>query len=100
MDVYHAIDAAIANPSPQYGDAVTLLSNYSTDVQAQLITAIYLGGSLLHRTTIPQDEDLTRTVIEPEKFAEVVVKRANVIVRYLEKAKECAFNSNFDLRQL
>ena len=100
MDIYQAINAAMENPPNNRDDATALLSHYSPDVQAQLVTAVYLGKNLLNQSKIPAGEDLSRTVSEREEFPDILAKHSHVMVQYLGKLKECAANSNYDLRKL
>lgn len=101
--VYDAIQDFISAGRLSESEAADLLSRYSSKVQEQLICAMYLGNAHLDYTELKESGDnyigYTDHIPQSDYAKKIYEKNTNV-PRYLEKALECARNSEFDLTRL
>ena len=105
MDIYHAIDATIQRPPRKLAQAQALLSQYSLDVQAQLIAAVYLGRDHIHSTTMRDDTDWTHRAVDhisTQNYAQILFEKSssNATTKYLTSLLRCSKASEYDLNKM
>lgn len=93
------------NPPRSEAEARALLGQYSPDVQAQLINALYLGRDHIHSAQMQEDADWSRNAtdhISPKDYVRILYEKASAdaSTTYLDKLLFCAAASGYDLKQM
>ena len=84
-------------------DAQSFLDTLSSEVQQQLISAIYLGREHIHSTELRKDIEINRLYndhITKDQYARVIHDKGENVTTYLNKLESCANASGFDLNNL
>lgn len=103
MPIYRAIKAYKASIPSSVEAAQTFLTTLPPLVQAQLISAIYLGREHIHCSQLRSDLPISRSYmmhIGQDGYAELLFRKGVDAANYLDKLVACARASNFDLNQL
>lgn len=103
MPIYNAIQNLKNIVPTSEAAAQQFLNTLPTNVQEQLICAIYLGRDHLHDTSLRADATLSRSAtdhIDRAEYARIIHEKGSNAVTYLDKLVECAQASKFDLNSL
>lgn len=83
------------------------LDQYSESVQLQFVSALYHGRTHIHQTEFSIDGEDPRIFgtknadhIPNNEYARLIWEKGNNVVTYLNKFRECANNSNFNINSL
>ena len=103
MPLYSAMqDLKISQPDSEE-QARDFLETLDDKVQAQLITAVYLGRDHLHSKELRSDVSISREhvdLIDRTSYPKILFEKRGNIPLYFDKLTECANASGFDLNQL
>lgn len=102
-----SLEHAIHTFTPQSEQNVQyFLDQYPASVQLQFVSALYHGRTHIHQTEFSTDEDPrilgTKNAdhIQSNEYARLIWEKGNNVVTYLNKFRECAHHSNFDINSL
>ncbi|WP_019384799.1 hypothetical protein [Acinetobacter venetianus] len=92
-------------PRPEQ-DVQSFLDQFPASVQLQFVSALYHGRTHIQHTKFTTDED-PRTIgttnadhISSNEYARLIWEKGDNVIVYLNKFRECANNSNFDINTL
>lgn len=102
------LEHAISTFTPQPEKNVQyFLDQYPASVQLQFVSALYHGRTHIHQTEFSINEEDPRIFgtknadhIPNNEYARLISEKGNNVVTYLNKFRECANNSNFDINSL
>jgi len=104
MPFYIAMNSLKTNIPASVAAAQNFLSTLSPNVQAQLISAIYLGREHIHSSKLRNDEiEISRSYtdhIGQDEYAHLLYEKGENVIIYLNKLDACAKASGFDLNTL
>lgn len=103
MSVVNAITSLKAIVPLTAADARAFLEVLPTDIQDQLIAALYLGREHIHCSKLRDDIEMSRLYtdhISRDEYANVLSEKGTNVATYLNKLEECASASGFDLEML
>lgn len=84
----------------------TFLNQYSPKVQQQFVSALYHGRTHIHQNKFSEDEHpakygiLNANHISANEYARLISEKGQNVATYLNKFKECARNSEFEINSL
>ena len=102
------LEHAINSFAPGSEQAVQyFLDQYSVPVQLQFVSALYHGRTHIHQTEFSTESEDPRILgtenadhIPSNEYARLIWEKGNNVATYLNKFRECAKNSNFDINSL
>ncbi len=103
MTLCEAIDKLNQGVPSSVSGAQDFLNTLPLDVQQQLISAIYLGSDHMQSSKLRDDLEISRSYtdhIGQDQYAEVLHKKRDVCLNYLNKLQACANASGFDLNKI
>jgi len=104
MSIHAAISTLKSSLPMSVEDAQAFLDTLSSDVQKQLISAIYLGRDHIHSDKLLEDAEMSRSYtdhIKKDEYANIIHEKGlDSITTYLNKLEACAKASGFDLNTL
>ncbi|MCU7696999.1 hypothetical protein OD757_07165 [Acinetobacter sp. AYS6] len=84
-------------------DVKYFLNRYPTTVQQQLVSALYHGRDHLHKSSLSDNSVIsTKNIdhIENSKYSNLIFEKGANVATYLQKFRECAAASNFNIDAL
>ncbi|MFI8145045.1 hypothetical protein [Acinetobacter sp. ABJ_C5_2] len=84
-------------------DVKIFLSQYSALVQQQFVSALYIGRDHLHHNSLRQDIEISSQNydhIRDSEYTRLIFEKGANVATYLQKFRECATASNFNIDAL
>ncbi|MDR6798341.1 hypothetical protein [Acinetobacter calcoaceticus] len=84
-------------------DVKFFLSQYSALVQQQFVSALYIGRDHIHYSSLRKDIDVSRQNydhIQASEYSRLIFEKGSNVSTYLQKFRECATASNFNIDTL
>ena len=102
------LENAMNTFTPQSKEKVQdFLDQFPESVQLQFVSALYHGRTHLHQTEFSTERGDPCSIdtgnadhIASNEYAKLISEKGSNVVTYLNKFKECANNSNFDINTL
>lgn len=103
MSIYTAINSLQANIPRSVAEAQSFLDKLPSDIQEQLICAIYLGREHIHSSQLRDDIEISRSYtdhVSQDEYARILHEKGSNVITYLKQLDVCAKASGFDLNTL
>lgn len=103
MPIYNAMNTLKASIPSSPEAAQVFLNTLPSDVQEQLVCAIYLGREHIHSSELRNDIEISRAYtdhINKVDFARIIHEKGDNVITYLDKLVACSKASGIDLRTL
>ncbi len=103
MPIYSAMNNLKSCIPLSVADAQAFLDTLPSDVQEQLISAVYLGREHIHCSSLRADMVINRSYtdhISKGDYARILHEKGQNLITYLDKLESCATASDFDLNTL
>lgn len=103
MPIYNAMNNLKASIPRSAEAAQVFLNTLSSNVQEQLISAIYLGREHINSIKLRDDVEINRSYIDhvnKNEYAQIIYEKGDNVITYLDKLVECAKASGVDLKTL
>lgn len=103
MNIYAAIDKLKSSIPRSVADAQVFLDTLPSNVQEQLISAVYLGREHIHSSSLRDDLEVNRSYtdhLSKDEYAEILHEKGENLIIYLDKLESCATAADFDLNRL
>ncbi|WP_436868898.1 hypothetical protein [Acinetobacter courvalinii] len=84
-------------------DVKKWLNRYPATVQQQFVSALYHGRDHIHKSSLIDSSVIsTRNIdhIENSKYSNLIFEKGANVAAYLQKFRECAAASNFNIDEL
>lgn len=84
-------------------DVKHFLNRYPANVQQQFVSALYYGRDHLHQSNLIDGSVISKQNIdhiENSKYGNLIFEKGSNVATYLQKFRECAAASNFNIDAL
>ncbi|MCT9166185.1 hypothetical protein B9X71_07870 [Acinetobacter baumannii] len=98
-----AIAQFISSTMNSKNEVNDFLNQYSSDVQQQFVSALYHGRDHLHKSELRQDINISRENvdhIQQNEYSRLIFEKGSNVTTYLQKFRDCAAVSNFNIDAL
>ncbi|MDC4501889.1 hypothetical protein ACT4U9_11830 [Acinetobacter baumannii] len=98
-----AIADYLSTPINSINDVKYFLSQYPTNVQQQFVSALYIGRDHIHYSSLRENTEISSQNydhIQGSEYSRLIFEKGSNVATYLQKFRECAAASNFNIDAL